>query len=390
MKLKGGERLVLKALNLQGGSTDYVDDARLAAATKMSVGDVRDWLVTLEGKGFVELTRLTDSFSAYVTAKGKQALRLTEPISSPKPAGHGAPVTAATPGGTGAAPPQPAATQKTAPLIGIAPDQQSDKVFISYSHQDDPTFAKQVYDMIRKMELCPWMDEVDMPHRGLPLPREVRVAIEQAYHFVILLGPEAIKSEWVAAELQHAIDCDKIIIPIRRKPYGELAPDGFEAFSKISCVHVINYVTDNYFELETFKDILHKALFEKPPPPGLCLGFPGQPEYAIYRKRDIESLGRLVLPDLGVPTPLSNPRRVISIWGMPGAGKSGLANMFASEKMTRLRFSDGLFWCSIGQTPAKDLLFSFYKTIGINCGDEPYFYDTEISALVRLGETQRA
>ena len=36
--------------------------------------DVRDWLETLEGKGFVERTRLTDGFSAYVTAKGKRLL----------------------------------------------------------------------------------------------------------------------------------------------------------------------------------------------------------------------------------------------------------------------------------------------------------------------------
>jgi hypothetical protein len=108
MKLEGGERLVLKILgDLQGDSTDYVDDARLASATKMSVEDVRDWLETLEGKGFVERTLLTDGFSAYVTAKGKQALRLTEPIPSPKPPRDGAPVTPDAPGGTGTASPQP-------------------------------------------------------------------------------------------------------------------------------------------------------------------------------------------------------------------------------------------------------------------------------------------
>src|SRR5208337_2565477 len=94
MKLEGGERLVLKILrDLQGDSTDYVDDARLAVAAKMLVEDVRDWLETLEGKGFVERARGTDGFSAYVTAKGKQALRLTEPIPSPMPAGEGAPMT---------------------------------------------------------------------------------------------------------------------------------------------------------------------------------------------------------------------------------------------------------------------------------------------------------
>jgi len=103
MKLEGGERLVLKTLlELQGDSTDYIQDSQLANATKMLDQDVRDWLETLEGKGFVERTRLTDGFSVYVTAMGKQALRLTEPISSPKPAGEGAPVTSEPPGGTGA------------------------------------------------------------------------------------------------------------------------------------------------------------------------------------------------------------------------------------------------------------------------------------------------
>ena len=38
MKLEGGERLVLKSLaDLQGLSTGYVEDARLAVATKMLV-----------------------------------------------------------------------------------------------------------------------------------------------------------------------------------------------------------------------------------------------------------------------------------------------------------------------------------------------------------------
>src|SRR5271157_2780690 len=73
MKLEGGERLVLKSVaDLQGSSTDYVDDSRLASATKMIVEDVRDWLEMLEGKGFVERARGTAGFSAYVTAKGRQ------------------------------------------------------------------------------------------------------------------------------------------------------------------------------------------------------------------------------------------------------------------------------------------------------------------------------
>ena len=86
MKLEGGERLVLKTLrDLQGDSMDYVDDARLAAGSRMFVEDVRDWLETLEGKGCVERARGTAGFGAYATAKGKLALRLNEPIPGPTP-----------------------------------------------------------------------------------------------------------------------------------------------------------------------------------------------------------------------------------------------------------------------------------------------------------------
>jgi hypothetical protein len=53
------KRLVLTTLlDLQGDSAESVEDTRLAA-TKMFVQDVRDWLETLDGKGFVERTRLT-------------------------------------------------------------------------------------------------------------------------------------------------------------------------------------------------------------------------------------------------------------------------------------------------------------------------------------------
>jgi len=102
MKLEGGERLVLKMLlELQGGSGENVEDFRVAAVTKMGIQDVRDWLEILEGKGFVERARLTEGFSAYVTAKGKLAIRMTEPIANPKPgtavAGSGASIPATPP-----------------------------------------------------------------------------------------------------------------------------------------------------------------------------------------------------------------------------------------------------------------------------------------------------
>jgi hypothetical protein len=126
LKLEGSERLVLKILrDLQGDSTDYVDDAHLAFGTKMSVEDVRDWLEILEGKGFVERALGTAGFSAYLTAKGKQALRLTEPIPIPKPAGDPASFNAAPLGGTGGsfdlARSRPESSRADPPLLLLLP-----------------------------------------------------------------------------------------------------------------------------------------------------------------------------------------------------------------------------------------------------------------------------
>jgi TIR domain len=131
MKLEGGECLVLRTLlDLQGDSGVYIEDALLAAAARMPVGDVRDLLATLEGKGFVERARGTEGLSAYVTAKGKQALSVTEPISSPASTGVGA-GSAGPSVSTSTVAAQPAASTHTAGPPGPI------RLFYSYSHHDE-------------------------------------------------------------------------------------------------------------------------------------------------------------------------------------------------------------------------------------------------------------
>jgi hypothetical protein len=82
MTLEGAERMVLQAIHdLQGESADYVDDKKIAGKTRIDLRDVRDWLETLEGKELVQRARTTQGDSAYITAKGRQALRLSAPVS---------------------------------------------------------------------------------------------------------------------------------------------------------------------------------------------------------------------------------------------------------------------------------------------------------------------
>ena len=81
MTLEGGELRVLRTLrDLQGDTKEDILADRLAAAAKMFQDDVKDWLETLGGKGYVKRSLGTEGISASITALGKQELRLIEPI----------------------------------------------------------------------------------------------------------------------------------------------------------------------------------------------------------------------------------------------------------------------------------------------------------------------
>jgi hypothetical protein len=74
-KLYGGQRPVLQAIRqLAWGSNEFITDDQIAKETRIPAGDVRDWIETLEGDGYVDLVRTTDGQSAAITAKGRLAL----------------------------------------------------------------------------------------------------------------------------------------------------------------------------------------------------------------------------------------------------------------------------------------------------------------------------
>jgi hypothetical protein len=80
-RLIGAQRMVLQAiLDLPKDVADNVTDAQIAQATQISLGDVRDWLETLEGDSKVNVVRTTAGFSASITAHGKLALGQYRPF----------------------------------------------------------------------------------------------------------------------------------------------------------------------------------------------------------------------------------------------------------------------------------------------------------------------
>jgi hypothetical protein len=85
-KLYGAQRLVLQTiLDAQGESQTFVEDARVAQATKIALRDTRDWLLTLDHDELVDLALTENGLRAAVTAKGRLALGLYRPFPSQAP-----------------------------------------------------------------------------------------------------------------------------------------------------------------------------------------------------------------------------------------------------------------------------------------------------------------
>ncbi len=157
-RLIGGQRLVLQAiLNLPKDDAGYVTDTQVAQNTQIALKDVRDWIETLEGQGFVEVVRATDGLRALITAEGRLALGLYQPFgTAASPASQSGP-SPASPGSRTAQPPtnQPSQTQappcspaRAAPdnlasPVGPAPTMATGqpikpmRLFYSYSHKDE-------------------------------------------------------------------------------------------------------------------------------------------------------------------------------------------------------------------------------------------------------------
>jgi hypothetical protein len=251
MKLEGGERLVLKSLlDLQGNSNDYVEDTRLAAATKMAVEDVRDWLEILEGKGFVERTRLTDGFSAYVTAKGKQALRLTEPIRSPKPTEASALVPPSPLSAACSPSPHPAKSRSPdvsepseIPIDVIAKWKRINfitfckpvRLFYSFSHDDEPLrkeLANHLSMLRRKNVIAEWHDR--QIGAGEEWKGVIDKNLDEAHIFLLLVSSSFLGSDYCQdVETKRALERhergDATVIPVilracdwHEAPFGKL------------------------------------------------------------------------------------------------------------------------------------------------------------------------
>jgi hypothetical protein len=80
-RLFGAQRMVLQAiLDAQGETSAFIEDARIAQATRISPVDMRDWFLTLDQEEYVDLALTEGGLKASVTPRGRLAMGLYRPF----------------------------------------------------------------------------------------------------------------------------------------------------------------------------------------------------------------------------------------------------------------------------------------------------------------------
>src|SRR5260370_6924143 len=100
------------------------------------------------------------------------------------------------------------------------PNPQS--VFISYARADDEGFVEKLCGDLTHNNVTVWWDRAAMESRGRTFLQEIRDAIERSDRVLAVIGPMALRSDYVRSELEHALLFCNGVLPLLR--HAEFLP----------------------------------------------------------------------------------------------------------------------------------------------------------------------
>ena len=132
------------------------------------------------------------------------------------------------------------------------------KIFISHSSRDKWA-AKIISKEIIEIGHNTFLDEKDI-RTGESIDKSIKTNLKNADHFLILISPDSVKSEWVLIELGGAIALELTVIPILLYVDANLMPKVIS----LSLARDINDI-DRYFEELKSKKVNSKTkVWENP------------------------------------------------------------------------------------------------------------------------------
>src|SRR5206468_7523236 len=146
---------------------------------------------------------------------------------------------------------------------------------------------------------------------------EIRDAIDARERFLLILGPNAMISDYVVAEWQHAITFGKAINPVLRLGDFPMVPE------ELRLLHIEDLRDDAQYDFHL--ENIARQLAEPVSPMGKLVGLPGLPRHVLGRSARLQSLQDALLVDLDQPVVVNAAAARMGVHGMGGIGKSVLA-----------------------------------------------------------------
>jgi tetratricopeptide (TPR) repeat protein len=238
-------------------------------------------------------------------------------------------------------------------------------IFLSYGRSDDHpdyhdenrSFMRQLYNDLTAQGYHVWWDRVSMPSRSLTFLKEIERAINGCNWLILVVGPNALGSEYVQAEWQHAYYSCKPIIPLLRHGDYDSIPDELKSF------HSPDFRKDAQYQT-VIKELFN--LLSQSAPLAQLYKVPALQNWYVDRKDDIELGIKNIRAHLENPGELTGDQNLVVLHGLGGSGKSTLAAALAQDCRTRRTYVDGVFWLDIGKKPDLSLHMG---DIGVVFGD---------------------
>jgi len=252
-------------------------------------------------------------------------------------------------------------------------------VFLSYARGDDEAFVGRVHAFLSKRGFDVWWDKPSMPARGLPFPEEIREAIHKCDRVVVVIGPRALRSDYVRAEWQASLSERKPVVTVlRRVPDGVTDPHSCLP-PELRMFHAEPFLPIDGQEppLDRLADLLSSQL---PSPPRIFGRPPERPPHFRPRPDMFSEIFDAVLGETMKPEVHRHERRVTVLTGMGGIGKTVLATTLVEAMRARpTKFlDDGIHWLS--GPPLRRLAARLHVT-GIDPDDEESLVDEVAKAL---------
>lgn len=240
------------------------------------------------------------------------------------------------------------------------------RLFISYARRDGEDFATRLRKRLEaeQPEITIWQDRARM-EAGLGWWKQITDAIDSVDFMVLVMTPEAMKSETVRKEWRYARQQGVCVYPVKGATDSELA---FSTLPRwMSKAH--------FFDLDREWDTFIHHI--KGPCQATRIPFmaPDLPEWFVARPTEFDALKRYLLsPNCEDPVAITT-----ALHGAGGFGKTTLAAALCHSDDVITAFDDGVLWLTLGKEPnvqaALTMLFAALT------GERPGFVSQDDAAL---------